>query len=596
MSLNTELADLFSRLASLMDLKGEAVFKAIAFQKVARLLESSTVDLRKAVAEGTLKDIEGIGASSRRIIEQYVTTGRSMDYDEVAASVPAGLIEMLSIPGLGPKTIALFWKQRGVTTIDALAKALDDGTLGGLKGVGEKKLEGIRQGLAIRASSKGRIGIWEADPVARSLLEQVRALPRIERAEVAGSLRRRRETIGDVDIVASLRGATLDDFDGSEITAAFTGFSEVKQVLGQGPTKASILTHGGMQVDLRIVPPACFGAALLYFTGSKEHNVAIRGRAQQRGLTLNEWGLYDEAAFEKAADTRKPGYPPPLKAKAAETEEAIYQALGLVWITPELREDRGEVAAAEGAALPALIDVSHIRADLHTHTTASDGQNSIEEMAQAAKDLGYTTLAITDHSKSQVIANGLTPQRLLKHIEAIRKASDRIKGITLLAGAEVDILVDGRMDYEDAVLAELDWVVASPHASLKQDPEKATARLLRAIENRYVNVIGHPSGRLIGSRTGLQPDWNVLFKAAAQSGTALEINAGYPRLDLSDTLSRAALDAGCTLCIDTDAHSVEGLAGINWGIDVARRAWTTPDRVLNCRSTAEIRKWVSAKR
>jgi DNA polymerase (family 10) len=349
-----------------------------------------------------------------------------------------------------------------------------------------------------------------------------------------------------------------------------------------------------LQVDLRIVPADNFGAALLYFTGSKDHNVKLRGRAQDMDLTLNEWGLYKLSEYDKAA--KKTGEAPAVKPLASKTEQDVYKALGLPWIDPELRESRGEIEAALAGKLPRLITRADIRGDLHTHTTASDGANSIEEMARAALALGYDFLAITDHSKSQAIANGLTAERLLKHVAEIHKVNDRVKGITLLAGCEVDILVDGRMDFEDAVLAELDIVIGSPHVSLKQDEKKATDRLLRAIDNKYVNVIGHPTGRLINRRTGLPIDIGKITQAAAASGTALEINAGYPRLDLNDVHARIALEAGAMLAIDTDAHSTEGLSELTYGLDVARRAWATPDKVINCMSVGTLKKFLRNKR
>jgi len=345
---------------------------------------------------------------------------------------------------------------------------------------------------------------------------------------------------------------------------------------------------------LRIVPPENFGAALLYFTGSQGHHIKIRGRAQDMGMTLNEWGLYKLADYEKAI--RKSGEAPNLKPLASETETAVYAKLKLPYIEPELREDRGEIEAAEAGKLPKLITQADSRGDLHSHTTASDGVASIEEMAAAAKAKGYEYLAITDHSKSQVIANGLTAERLLKHVAAIRKAGEKIKGIKLLAGCEVDILVDGSLDFEDAVLAELDIVVASPHASLKQDTAAATARILRAIENRYVNIIGHPTGRMINRREGLPLDFARIFKAAAEHGVALEINAGYPRLDLNEVNARGAIDAGCVLSIDTDAHSTDGLDEIGFGISVARRAWVTARHVINCWSWANLNKFLTRRR
>ncbi|HEY1922733.1 MAG TPA: DNA polymerase/3'-5' exonuclease PolX [Tepidisphaeraceae bacterium] len=590
MSLNTELSDLFRTFAALMDIKGESAFKAIAFSKVSRILKDMTIDLEEATRNGTLKDLEGIGPSSQRIIEQYIKTGSSKDFNEVAASVPAGLIPMLEIPGLGPKTISLLWKERKITSIDELTAAIEKGTLDGLKGIGDKKIEAIKQGIALRAQASGRVGIVGALEIGEAMLEPLRALPAVSHAEFAGSLRRRRETIGDVDIVCALKKTS----DGESVSAAFAKFPLVERILGQGPTKASVLIKGGMQVDLRIVPAENFGAALQYFTGSKDHNTRLRGLAQDKKMTLNEWGLYKLAEYDRSE--KKPGFPPKAKPVASKTEEDIYHALGMEWMEPVLREDRGEIDAALTGKLPKIIQLKDIRGDLHSHTVASDGHATIEQMAQAAKSLGYEFLAITDHSKTQVIANGLTADRLLKHIKEIRRVSDQMKGITLLAGCEVDILADGSLDFEDAILKELDFVVASPHIALKQDTAKATDRIVRAIENRYVNVIGHPTGRIIFGREGLPLNFPRIFKAAADTGTALEINAAFPRLDLNDANAHGALAAGVKLSINTDAHSTEGFGEMQFGIYVAQRAWATAGDVINCMKLPQLKAFIQKKR
>lgn len=589
MPLNQELAALFARMASLVEIKGESSFKAIAFSKVGRILDALSADVRDLIREGKLGEIEGIGSSSRKIIEEYARTGQSTDHDELAGSVPSGLVELLAIPSLGPKTIGLLWQERDITNLEQLVQAIDSGGLAGLKGIGEKKIASIKAGIALRSQAGTRKGIVEAMPIAEALLEQLRGLANVKQAEIAGSLRRRRETIGDVDLVCA-----LDDFAHSQAVAeAFTRFTEVQRVLGSGTTKASVVTIGGLQVDLRIVPADSFGAALLYFTGSKDHNVKIRGRAQTMGMTLNEWGLYDAEKFEQSP--RKTGDAPTLKPAAGKTEQDIYKKLKLDYIEPELRENRGEVEAAESKSLPQLITLADIRGDLHTHTTASDGANTIEEMAEAAMALGYEFYGIADHSKSQVIANGLSRERLLKHIKEIHRIGDKLKGIKLLAGCEVDILADGHLDFEDEVLAELDYVVASPHVALRQDQTKATDRLLRAIENRYVTIIGHPTGRLIDRREGLPLDFPKIFKAAAAAGTALEINASYPRLDLNDIHARAAIAAGVKLSINTDAHSTGELANMQLGINVARRAWATKGDVINCVDPKQLLKLIDSK-
>jgi DNA polymerase (family X) len=590
MSLNNELSDLFANFAAILQIKGEPVFKCLAFQKVSRLMKETAADIRKAVEDGTIGDLEGIGPSSRRIIEEFVKTGRSTDYEAVAASVPAGLLPMLNIPGMGPKTIQLLWKERKIENVEMLLAAIEAGKLDGLKGIGPKKIDAIKAGIALRARGRGRMSVVEALPVAQAIVERLRKIAGVQQAEIAGSLRRRRETIGDVDLICAV--ATVES--GEKVARAFVEFPEVEKVLGQGTTKASILTESGLQVDVRLVPAMHFGAALQYFTGSKEHNVRLRSLANDKQMTLNEWGLYRLADYDKAE--KKVGLPPSAKPVASRTEEEIYSALGLQTPDPLLREDRGEIAAAAAGKLPKLIELSDIRGDLHMHTTASDGKNSIAEMAESAAKLGYQYVCITDHSKTQAIAGGLTAERLLAHVKEIHRVGEKFKNITILAGCEVDILADGKLDFEDSVLAELDFIVASPHMSLRQDQQKATARLLRAIENPYANVIGHPSGRLIDQREGLPLDFGQIIKAAAQTGTALEINASWPRFDLDDIHAKAAIDGGVKLAIDTDAHSIEGLNAMPFGICVARRGWVKKTDVINCLPIAQLRELVVRKR
>lgn len=596
MSLNQELADLFSSLAALMELRGENVFKVIAFQKVSRIIRESNIDFKKCMEEGKLCDVEGIGKGSQQIIEEYINTGKSTVFEEIAATVPKGLVPLLSIEGLGPKTINLLWKERDITSLEAMEKAITDGTLAGVKGVGAKKIETIRAGVAAyrNRAEQGdvvrRAGIMEALVAGEELLAGVRALSGVTRAELAGSLRRRRETIADIDIVGSVK----DMSDTSAIMSAFVKLPSVVQTIVTGPSKSSVKIANGMQVDLRLVPEENFGAALIYFTGSKEHNVKIRSLALKKKMTLNEWGLYRLDEYEKAK--KETAKPPAAKAVASRDESDVYAKLGLAFVEPEMREDRGEVEAAAEKRLPVLITRADIRGDLHAHTNESDGTATIEEMAAAAKALGYEYLAITDHSKALAMTNGLSVERLIKHIENVHRISGTLKGITLLAGSEVDILADGRLDYEDDVLRQLDIVVASPHISLKQDAKKATERLVRAIENKYVTVIGHPTGRLINRREGLPLDMDRVIKSAAATGTALEINASYPRLDLDEFNARHAAEAGVMLSIDTDAHSTGEFGLIPYGINVARRAWLTAQNVLNCQKLSDVKKFIKAKR
>lgn len=596
MSLNQQLAELFHSLAALMELRGDNVFKVIAFQKVGRIIHESNIDFKKCMEEGKLCDIEGIGKGSRQVIEEFIQTGKSAVFEEISATVPAGLVPLMSIEGMGPKTINMLWKERGITSLAELEKALENGALKGVKGLGEKKIATIKAGIEHYKSAAAtgpvarRTGIPQATEYGKALLAEVRNIEGVTRAELAGSLRRRRETIADLDIVAAVKDPKI----GADVSAAFCKLSGIVQTIVAGPSKCSVKIANGMQADLRIVPEENFGAALMYFTGSKEHNVKIRSLALRKKMTLNEWGLYRIEEYDKAE--KEIAKPPLASAVASATEVEIYQTLGLSYVEPELREDRGEVDAARENRLPRLLTLNDIRGDLHAHTTESDGTSTIEEMAHAAKALGYEFLAITDHSKALAMTNGLSEERLLKHIENVHRISDKLKGITLLAGSEVDILADGRMDYDDDVLKELDIVIASPHVSLKQDATKGTERMLRAINNRYVNVIGHPTGRLINGREGLPLNLEPIFKAAAETGTAMEINASYPRLDLNDVNARNAREAGVMISINTDAHSTGEFLLMPFGIDVARRAWLTPADVLNCLPLAGLKKFLAAKR
>ena len=563
------------------------------FRKVATQLENMPDDVAALHAEGGRKAIEairGIGKSSAAIIGDVIETGRSGDYEELLASVPPEVLGMLDVPGMGPKTVGQVWRERGIETFAALASAIDDGSLATLKGLGPKKLAQIRAGLALREAAAERRPLGDAVKLADAFERSLRAVDGVARVERAGSVRRGRETIGDLDVVV----ASAPDADPAAILERVSRLPDVDEVLGRGATTCSVVTKRGMQIDCRVVPAASYGAALCYFTGSKEHNRRLRALARERGLTLNEWGLFDAAAWDARDD--EPGTVPSVEAVAGDTEEAVYAALGLAWVPPELREDTGEIELARDDALPALIEEGDYRGELHCHTRASDGVGSIEDMAEAAKALGYRFLAITDHSVSQAQANGLDATRLAAHASAIRDANARIDGIELLAGTECDILADGRLDYDDDVLAELDWVVASPHAALSQSPERATERLLRAIEHPLVNVIGHPTGRLIGRRAGLSPDFATLFAAAAETGTALEINASYRRLDLAADLARAAVRAGCKLAIDTDAHHPKHLGRLDGGLATARRGWVTRADVVNCLDVDALRAFVAAKR
>ena len=564
---NAELAGRFRSAATILDLKGGDAFRAIAFDRVAATLEGLPHDVRALHGAGgreALEALDGVGRSSASIIVDVLETGGSPDLDELAASVPPEVVLMLDVPGLGPRTVRRLWRDAGIETLAGLAAAIDDGSLAGLKGLGPKTLERIGQGLALREATRARRTLGEATRIADALRDELVAIEGVERAALAGEARRGLETVGRLDVVlGSAPGA-----DPAAILRAVGALARVDEVLELGDASCGALVDGGLRLDVRVAPVAAFGAALCRRTGSAAHVERLR---------------------ELGAD-------PILESAAGATEEALYAALGLAWVPPELREGGGEIELAARDALPALVGRADYRGDLHCHTRASDGVATVEEMAEAALALGHAYLAITDHSVSQRRANGLDARRLAEHAAAIRAANERIDGIELLAGTECDILADGRLDYEDAVLAELDWVVASPHASLRQDARTATMRLLRAIDHPYVNAIGHPTGRLLHARPGLPLDFDAVFAAAAASGTALEINASHRRLDLAAERARAAVRAGCTLTINTDAHAVEGLARLDAGLVTARRGWVTKADVLNCAPLAELRRFVAAKR
>jgi DNA polymerase (family 10) len=574
---NQQLAAIFEQMAAIMEILGIDRFRINAFNKAARSIDGLAEDITAIGADmKALQKLDGVGKGTAERICQFLEQGKIDDHEELKSKIPAGLLDLLDIPGLGPKKIALLWNDAGIESMDDLKAKLEGDELAELPGMGKKTLENLRKSIAFAETAGERAKIGHALPLAEHLIAELTKRKDVKQAAYAGSLRRGKETIGDIDLLVA---AAKDD--AAAISDAFVTFDCVADVIAKGATKTSIRTTDHLQVDLRIVEPNSFGAALMYFTGSKEHNVRLRERAIKQGMTLNEYRL------AKDDDT----------VVAQKTEQDIYKALGLAWIAPELREDRGEIDLAANDRLPKLVEVDDIKAELHAHTTASDGRWSIEDYALACHARGFHTVAITDHSKGQAQANGLDDKRLEQHIEAIRDVAAKLKDkITILAGSEVDILTDGKLDYPDSLLKELDVVVASPHAALSQDPDKATARLLKAIDHPYVTIIGHPTGRLIGRREGLSPDMKQIIAAAAKRGIALEINANHWRLDLRDTHARAALEAGVKLAVNTDAHSEGDLDWLRYGILTARRAGATRADVVNCLSKSALAKWLSATR
>lgn len=572
---NKELAAAFERIADLLDIQGEQSFRVNAYRRASRALKDLPQDAADLLASGALAEVPGIGKGTLEKVEQFVKTGKIALLEDLRAAIPGGLPELLDIPGMGPKKVALVWKELGVDGIDALRRVIDSGELAKLKGLGEKSVAQIKAGLEFAERSAGRTALGVALPIATALVEQVRRIRGVCRADLAGSLRRGTETIGDVDILC-------ESASGPKVVEAFVSLPATKRVLASGQTKGSVLVEkpdgGELQVDLRVVPAESYGAAYMYFTGSKEHNVRLRELAIRRKWKLNEWGLFDAAG----------------KRLAGADEIDVYKRLGLPFIPPELREDRGEVSATDG--LPKLIERDDIRGDLHMHTTASDGTVSAEQMAEAAGRLGYEYIAITDHSRSSTIANGLSIDRMWRQIDRLRELNKKLRHVTVLVGCECDILADGTLDYPDSILAACDLVVASLHSSLRQDRAAITRRLLAAIDNPYVTIVGHPTGRLINKREPADLDMEAVVAAAARTGTALEINAAWQRLDLHDRHVRMARDAGVMLAIDTDSHAPPQLEQMELGVRTARRGWVRAEDVLNTRPLPAVRKWIARKR
>jgi len=569
---NLAIARVLAEIGDLLEIKNENPFKIRAYRNAA----DTVAHLGEPIAALSAADrlsIPGIGKDLAAKIAELLETGRSAYHQELLQEFPPTILDLLRLQGVGPKTVALLYRGLEIRTLDDLERAARDGRIRALKGMGAKKEALILKALEDRQRFAGRRLLPEAYDTAAALVAELRAHAPEADISMVGSLRRGCETCGDLDILAAGAPASLME--------AFTSYRLVERVLARGETKSSVLLWGGFQTDLRLVPAESLGAAKQYFTGSKAHNIALRDRAIQRGLKLNEYGL-----FRVADDARLAG----------ETEEAIYEALGLAFVPPELRENRGEIAAAERRALPALMTVQDLRGDLHMHTTETDGRADAETMALAARSAGLEYIAITDHSRAVAMANGLDERRALEHARAIRALNERLDGITVLAGIECDIRPDGSMDLSDDCLAQLDIVIASVHSAFNQDREAMTDRLLRALACQWVDVLAHPTGRLILKREPYTFDAEQVFRAAASAGVAIEINSQIDRLDLDDTHARLAHDRGVQLVIDSDAHSPVALGNIRWGVTVARRAWLEPADVLNARPFPELRRLLRRNR
>ncbi len=571
---NDEIAAIFERLAQVLTFQGKDHFRALAYGRAAVSLRSLEQDVSELARSGRLGEIPGIGHDLSVLIEEYLATGHMRRAERAIAAVPAGVLDLLAIPGLGPKTLALIYHRFPIKNIDDLKRLIGSGALQSLRGFGEKKIASLQRGIELWQAGQQRMLLSVALPIAEKLLTEVRQLPGVTRADIAGSVRRRRETIGDLDLVI------VSDHS-AEVLRDFARLPSVKQVLAQGATRATVLLDDRLQVDVRAVPAESYGAALQYFTGAQPHTVRLRTLAQARGLKLNEYGLFRGDQWLAGRD-----------------EEELYRALGLTVMPPELREDRGEIEAAMKDHLPKLVSLDDLRGDLHMHTSWSDGAASIAEMADAAAQSGYDYIAITDHTASARIAHGLDVARLeakMAELDELRAQRGRRKP-RLLLGAEVDILPDGRLDYPDAVLARLDVVVASLHSAFRQSRDRMTGRLLEAMANPYVHIIGHPTTRLIGRRDPVDFDFEKIVQAAADTGVALEINGAPGRLDLSDQMARTAQAAGVRLAIDSDAHSAAQLANVRYGVFQARRGWITADSVVNTWPWAKFNQWLQQRR
>ncbi len=570
---NKELADIFARIGDLLEIKGDVIYKILAYRKAADTIRDHARPVKDIWREGGLRDIPGVGQAIAEKVEELLTTGKLAFLEKLQAEVPASLTELLQVPDLGPKRVSLVWKKLGITTLADLERAARAGELRGLPGMGEKSESKILIGIESLKRATGRMPLGKAWPVALEIVRMLRAIPGVIAAESAGSLRRGRATIGDLDFIVAAA-------DSRVVMATFMTLPQVARVLGQGPTKTSVVLENGLQADLRVLPPERYGTLLQYFTGSKDHNVRLRELAQARGLSLSEHALLREDGSETLCAT----------------EADVYRALGLPLIPPELREDRGEIQAAREGKLPRLIELRELQSDLHTHSTWSDGKGSILEMAQAARLNGLKCLAITDHSQGLGVTNGLTPERL----RAQRREIDAVQGqlgpgFVLLQGTEVEIRADGTLDFTDDVLGDLDLVVASLHTSLSQDRERVTGRLLNAIRNHNVDIIGHPTGRRLPNRDGADLDLEAVFKAAAECGVALEINSNPERLDLDGMYARRAVELGCLLAINTDAHGVNWFDHAQFGVLTARRGWVTADRVINTWSSEKLLAWLDER-
>ncbi len=571
---NADIAHLFNEIADLLEIKAENAFRVRAYRRAAESLEALTEDVAAIAARDGLEEMQGIGKDLAAKMKEVLASGRIQYLEDLRREIPAGVVELMSIHGVGPRTAKLLFDTAGVDSVEKLEALARAGKLAGLPGIKAKTEQNILKGIAIWKAGRERMPLGRALALAEAILGSLRAVRGVTRIETAGSLRRMRETVKDVDILVTAE-------DSGPVMEAFVGLPQVAEVLARGETKSSVRLAEGIQADLRVVEPEAFGAALQYFTGSKAHNIRVRELAVRKGLKLSEYGVFAGKGERRVAGA---------------TEEEVYAALGLPWIPPELREDAGEVDAALEKRLPALVELRHIRGDLHCHTNWSDGKLSPEELVRAAKARGYAYVAIADHSKSSTVANGLDERRLEQQLKVIEELRRKESGITILAGSEVDIRADGTLDFPDELLARLDVVVVSVHSRFTQDERTMTGRIVRALKNPFVRILGHATGRLLGERDPYPVDLDAVFAAARDAGVAVEINASPQRLDVNHLHARRARELGVTLAINTDTHAAAHLDSMRLGVATARRAWLGPDAILNTRPAPDLLRWLRRPR